>query len=180
MDPVAAGEWGDGVAYRIERIGTEDWERLRRVRLAQLLDTPTAFMETHARALAFGEDEWRSRAARVNEPGAIGLVAVDEAGEWVGTMISFASGPESAVLVGVWVDPEHRGRERGVTDRLLDGVVRWARTEAGARRLVLTVHEDNPRATAFYRRRGFEFTGESEPYGLDPGSLLVEMALPLA
>ncbi|MFJ3792173.1 GNAT family N-acetyltransferase [Kitasatospora sp. NPDC090091] len=168
------------MAYRIERIGTEDWEHLRKVRLAQLLDTPMAFMETHETALAFGEDEWRSRTARVNEPGCIGLVAVDGAGEWVGTMISFTTGPESAVLVGVWVDPEHRGRGRGVTDRLLDGIVAWARTEAGARRLVLTVHEENPRATAFYRRRGFEFTGESEPYKLDPDSLLVEMALPLA
>ncbi|MCG6498483.1 N-acetyltransferase [Kitasatospora sp. A2-31] len=170
---------GDGMGYRIERIGTEDWEHLRRVRLAQLLDTPMAFAETHATALAFGEDEWRSRTARVNEPGCIGLVAVDEAGEWVGTMISFASGPGSAVLVGVWVDPGHRGRERGVADRLLDGIVAWARTAAGARRLVLTVHEDNPRATAFYERRGFAFTGASEPYVLDPDSRLAEMVLPL-
>ncbi|MFF2040530.1 GNAT family N-acetyltransferase [Kitasatospora sp. NPDC058170] len=167
------------MAYRIERIGTADWERMREVRLAMLQDTPLAFRETYETALGHGEEEWRSRVARVSAPGSVGLVAVDAAGEWVGTMISFTPEPGTALLVGVWVHPEHRGRERGVTDALLDAVEAWARTEAGAQRLVLTVHEGNPRAAAFYRRRGFDLTGAREPYVLDPTAMLLEMALPL-
>ncbi|WP_406208398.1 GNAT family N-acetyltransferase [Kitasatospora sp. NBC_01560] len=165
--------------YRIERIGVEDWQRLRTVRLAQLLDTPMAFMETYETALGHGEDEWRARTARVNEPGSVGFAAVADDGAWVGTMISFTPEPGTALLVGVWVGPAHRGRQHGVTDALLDAVLDWARTAAGARRLLLRVHEGNPRATAYYRRRGFTFTGESEPYALDPAALLVEMVLPL-
>ncbi|MER7707009.1 GNAT family N-acetyltransferase [Kitasatospora sp. NPDC097605] len=168
------------MGYRIERIGLEDWERLREVRLAQLLDTPMAFLETHGTALAHGEEEWRARARKVNEPGAVGLVAVDGAsGEWVGTMIGFTPGSDTALLVGVWVAPEHSGRERGVTDAMLDAVVAWARDEAGARRLLLSVHEDNARAAAFYQRRGFAFTGATKPYPLDPAAREREMSLPL-
>ncbi|GAA1400733.1 GNAT family N-acetyltransferase [Kitasatospora putterlickiae] len=166
--------------YRIERIGPADWERMREVRLAQLLDTPMAFLETHETALAHGEEEWRSRVRKVNEPGAVGLVAVTGTpGEWIGTMIGRTPEPGTAMLAGVWVAPEHRGRERGVTDRLLDAVVAWARDQAGARRLVLTVHEDNARAAGFYRRRGFDFTGATKAYPLDPAARELEMALPL-
>ncbi|MFD4908973.1 GNAT family N-acetyltransferase [Kitasatospora purpeofusca] len=176
------------MTYRIERIGRTDtdWERLREVRLAQLLDTPMAFVETYGTALAHGDEEWHSRIRRVNEPGSVGLAAVHDsggddgagAGEWVGTMIGFTPEPGTALLVGVWVHPEHRGRERGVTDRMLDAIVAWAR-ETGARRLLLTVHEDNARAAAFYRRRGFEPTGGTKPYPLDPAARELEMALPL-
>ncbi|MDY0813862.1 GNAT family N-acetyltransferase [Kitasatospora purpeofusca] len=173
------------MTYRIERIGRTDtdWERMREVRLAQLLDTPMAFLETYGTALAHGDEEWHSRIRRVNEPGSVGLAAVHDdgagAGEWVGTMIGFTPEPGTALLVGVWVHPEHRGRERGVTDTMLDAIIAWAR-ETGARRLLLTVHEDNARAAAFYRRRGFEFTGGTKPYPLDPAARELEMALPLA
>ncbi|MEV0193423.1 GNAT family N-acetyltransferase [Kitasatospora purpeofusca] len=172
------------MTYRIERIGRTDtdWQRLREVRLAQLLDTPMAFLETYGTALAHGDEEWHSRIRRVNEPGSVGLAAVHDdgtgAGEWVGTMIGFTPEPGTALLVGVWVHPEHRGRERGVTDTMLDAIVAWAR-ETGARRLLLTVHEDNARAAAFYRRRGFELTGGTKPYLLDPAARELEMALPL-
>lgn len=167
------------MTYRIERIGLADWERLREVRLAQLLDTPMAFLETYETALAHGEEEWQARVRRVNEPGSVGLVAVTGAGEWVGTMISFTPEPGAALLVGVWVHPEHRGGARGVTDALLDAVVGWARDEAGAERLLLMVHEENARAAAFYQRRGFEFTGATKPYALDPTASEREMSLPL-
>ncbi|MEU6232606.1 GNAT family N-acetyltransferase [Kitasatospora sp. NPDC047058] len=165
--------------HRIERIGPGGWERMREVRLAQLLDTPMAFMETYETALGHGEDEWRARVERVSAAGSVGFAAVAPDGRWVGTMISFTPVPDEALLVGVWVDPAYRGRGLGVTDGLLDAVLDWAREEAGAHRLLLRVHEDNPRATAFYRRRGFALTGESEPYELDPTGLLLEMALPL-
>jgi hypothetical protein len=46
------------------RLTTEaDWEVLREMRLASLLDTPTAFGVTHASAAANSEAQWRDRAA---------------------------------------------------------------------------------------------------------------------
>jgi RimJ/RimL family protein N-acetyltransferase len=37
------------------------------------------------------------------------------------------------------------------------------------------VHEDNPRARRFYEKLGFELTGHSRPYELEPGGLELEM-----
>ncbi|MER6304196.1 GNAT family N-acetyltransferase [Kitasatospora sp. NPDC001539] len=168
------------MGYRIERIGREDWQRLRTVRLAQLLDTPMAFGEPYEYARHQGEGNWRARTDWLNEPGKIGLVAVDDSDEWVATMLSIPSKdqPASVDLIGVWVDPAHRGRERGVADALLDAVIDWARA-GGARRMLLGVHEENHRAAAFYERRGFEYTGGETPYVLDPEARILEMALPL-
>jgi ribosomal protein S18 acetylase RimI-like enzyme len=49
----------------------------------------------------------------------------------------------------------------------------WARGEGNA--LTLLVHEDNDRAIAFYRRRGYELTGRTVPYNLDPSKNELEM-----
>ncbi len=86
--------------------------------------------------------------------------------------------PRRANLVGVFVDPQVRGREAGVAEALLDAVVAWVRDEQGLDRLHLHVHEDNPRAAAFYRRYGFVATGASYTDALNPGAER-EMVLPL-
>jgi ribosomal protein S18 acetylase RimI-like enzyme len=66
-----------------------------------------------------------------------------------------------------------------VTDRLLDAVIDWGRSQAQARRLVLEVREDNEAARRFYVRRGFAETGNIRPYALDPSYNEIEMALTL-
>ncbi|WP_441245093.1 GNAT family N-acetyltransferase [Kitasatospora sp. McL0602] len=163
--------------YRTERIARADWERVRTIRLAMLADTPLAYLETHAQALAYDESEWRFRAVRANEPGRFGVVAVGPEGGWVGTMGAYLTEPGLAVLVGVWVHAEHRGRGLRVADTLLDEVLGWARTEGAAERIFLEVHESNSRAAAFYERRGFVRTGRTRPYGPDPDTVEIEMDL---
>lgn len=153
----------------------EDWERVRDLRLEMLRDTPSAFLETAEAAAAQPEQEWRMRANRGSAPDSVQLVAVDADGTWVGTMSGFvdrvqAGGP---VLVAVYVSPSARGRTVGVTDALLDAVEDWARGRAAT--LTLHVHEDNARAIAFYRRRGYDFTGRTMPYSLDPSRNELEM-----
>lgn len=170
--------------YRIVTIRAEDWPRLRELRLQMLKDTPIAFVETLADALAAPDSEWMLRARRCAAPGSTGLVAVGLDGEWVGTMSAFVDRTREreglAMLVGVWVHPDHRGRERGVADALLDAVLEWARgQQPPVCRLLLDVHEENPPARAFYERRGFTATGIRNPYPLDPATTELEMALAL-
>ncbi|SEK90926.1 GNAT family N-acetyltransferase [Streptacidiphilus jiangxiensis] len=174
------------MTYRIHRVQPEDWERVRDIRLRMTKDTPLAYLESHEDALAHGEDEWRFRAARNTQPGNTGYAAVVvETGEWVGCMNSYVpapdpgEAPDRAWLVGVWVDPAHRGRAHGLTDVLLDACLAWAREEAGVPELYLEVHERNERARAFYERRGFVGTGHTQPYDLDPTTLELEMKLTL-
>ncbi|WP_280715818.1 GNAT family N-acetyltransferase [Kitasatospora sp. MAP5-34] len=181
-------------SYRIERVRRAGWERYRELRLQMLQDSPVAYLETYQEALAHPEVEWRFRVGRMAGPGQLGVVAVAPDGDWIGVMGGLATEPGTAVLVGVWLHPEHRGRGRagsgagagaeggygdGVADRLLNEVIDWARTEVGAVRILLEVHETNARAAAFYERRGFVRTGVTRPYLLDPSTLEVEMALGL-
>lgn len=73
-----------------------------------------------------------------------------------------------AMLISVYVAPEHRGL--GLADELLNEACRVAGESLAADRLELGVHEDNARAQAFYSRHGFRPTGASRPYPQDPPS----------
>ena len=151
----------------VRRTTADDWERVRDLRLAMLADTPIAYGETLAVARRHGEAEHGTS-----------LVAIDdETGDWVGAMGGFLQAAGQPLLVGVYVAPSHRGRAAGVTDLLLDGVEAWAASEGDALRL--HVHEQNERAIGFYRRRGYEPTGHTNAYALDPTARELEMLAPL-
>ena len=167
--------------FDIRRITENDWPRMRELRLEMLADTPLAFLETLDDAQRQPDDEWRFRAERNTREGSVGLAAVDrESGAWLGTMAGYLDGQGDAMLVSVYVTPAWRGRAKGLTDALLDEVERWARGAVPRGRLRLHVHEDNPRARAFYARRGYVETGHTIPYPLDPAQNEVEMTLDLS
>ncbi|MFF9199685.1 GNAT family N-acetyltransferase [Streptomyces sp. SBR177] len=165
--------------YTLHRVRAEDWADYRAIRLAMLRDTPLAYLETVDDALGHPETEWRFRTTRAASPGNIGVAAVDPEGSWVGVMNGFLPSSDTAKLVGVWLHPDHRGPAGGVAALMLDEIVRWARDETAAERLVLLVHEENRRAIGFYRRSGFVPTGHEEPYPLNESQRELEMALPL-
>ncbi|MGI4894789.1 MAG: pyridoxal-phosphate dependent enzyme, partial [Janthinobacterium lividum] len=153
-----------------------EWERLRELRLRMLADTPLAYAETLEQARGVDEAEWRFRARRSHEPGSLTRIAVDDgSGRWVGMMASFTHPTEGLFLVSVFVDPAFRGT--GATDAMLDAVLAWARRRPGADGIRLHVHEDNARARAYYRRRGFVDTGVRVPYNLDETRDELEMRL---
>src|SRR4051794_13330969 len=165
-------------AVQVRRVHEEDWEQARDLRLAMLVDTPIAFTETVEQSRSFDEREWRRRARRGQSGTACAtFAAVAEDGRWVGTMGGVLEAVRSALLVSVFVRPEARGTR--VADLLLDAVLGWSRDEAGADRIRLLVHEENPRAAAFYARRGFVPTGRTEAYPLDRTAREVEMAMRL-
>jgi ribosomal protein S18 acetylase RimI-like enzyme len=160
----------------VRRVVEDDWRLLRAVRLEMIADTPLAYLETLESARARDEADWRFRARRGSEGAEqLSLAAEDPAtpGRWVAYMACFVEGRDRAHLVSVYVAPEQRGT--GLAERMVADVCRWARDEAGVRRLELFVHEDNPRARAFYARLGFTETGATMPYELDPQTLEIEM-----
>jgi GNAT superfamily N-acetyltransferase len=155
----------------------DDWEAYRALRFEMLADAPIAFLETLEQAKQHPDEHWRRRASNTSGTTTL-FAAVAEDGRWLGSMGGYqAAGARDPYLVGVYVTPAFRGREHGMTDALLDAVIAWAQGRAD--RLLLEVHEDNEPAIRSYLRRGFVFTGRTQPYPLDRTANEREMALPL-
>lgn len=129
----------------------EDWEVLRAVRLAMLLDAPGAYGSSYAREAAFTEETWRQRTGQAV------FLAEREDGLPLGTATLLRLHPEEdPEIVAMWVAGHARGA--GVADALVDACRDRAVAE-GADRVRMHVMLDNPRAVACYTRLGFVFDG---------------------
>jgi len=135
----------------LRRLGPDDWETYREIRLAALADSPDAFGSTLERERELGEDDWRRRLT-----GAV-YVVEDPRPVAVGGIFDNAGTPH---VWGMWTHPEHRGR--GHARRILDALIPPG-TPAQ-----LDVNITNGGARVAYERYGFVGTGEVEP--LRPGS----------
>jgi ribosomal protein S18 acetylase RimI-like enzyme len=135
----------------VRRLGPDDWEMFREIRLRSLADSPDAFGSTLEREQAFTEADWRQRLSgpvyAVTDPGPVAVGGL------------FDDGGVLHVW-GMWTDPAHRGR--GHAHRILDALIA---PDADA---VLDVNVTNQAARATYERYGFVATGHLEP--LRPGS----------
>ncbi|WP_082573476.1 GNAT family N-acetyltransferase [Cellulomonas sp. Root137] len=171
----------------VRRIRADEWALARALRLDALRDAAAgiAFLETYERATAEPDEFFQDRAARAAAGDDVAqLVAVD--GEtWAGSVTVIVQRAGSvdyhgvpversrAVVVGVYVRPEHRGD--GLIDRLLDSAAQWARDQ-GFDELSLGVHRDNARAQGAYRRAGFVPSGVTFTGSIGPE---LEMVRPL-
>jgi len=139
----------------LRAITPDDWRIWRGLRLAALAEAPYAFGSRLADWQGDGDREERWR-ARLGIPGSFNVVAA-LAGEPVGMASGVPAGEGAAELISMWVSPAARGR--GVGDRLVGAVARWAR-DMGSGVLRLAVVPGNENAVALYRRNGFQLTGE--------------------
>jgi ribosomal protein S18 acetylase RimI-like enzyme len=136
------------MSIEVRELRPEDWQIRRDVRLAALLDSPAAFVSTHAETSTRTEAEWRvwPRSGALFgawfEGAPAGMVGIGDGGT-----------DGTAYLFAMWVAPVARGR--GVADRLIDAAAQWAR-DNGFRSILLEVATGNERAERFYRRLGFQ------------------------
>ncbi|MFC8128362.1 GNAT family N-acetyltransferase [Streptomyces sp. NPDC057302] len=174
----------------VRPIRADEWPEVKELRLLALKDpvAPIAFLETYEKAAAEPDSFWQERAkggstgTRVRQ-----FVAEDRDGTWSGTVTVLieeagrddvfgrAVEQRQALVVGVFVRPEHRGS--GVIDALFETAVEWAWSLEDVARARLFVHEDNARAESFYRRFGFVRSGQTVPMKDDPSKLELEMVL---
>jgi RimJ/RimL family protein N-acetyltransferase len=161
----------------VRRVRLHEWAEVRALRISAVSDPAAAmaFLTSPAQELARDEAFWRQRTAgaALGEDAAQ-FVAV--AGDtWVGTATVLLREPEGAGeaptserradIVGVWIAPDHRGS--GLLRRLVDAAEGWASAQ-GAGALTLSVHRDNARAQAAYRKVGFTPTGLSFTSAIGP------------
>ncbi|WP_170304213.1 GNAT family N-acetyltransferase [Duganella radicis] len=132
----------------------DDWQELKRIRLAALLDAPTAFGVSHASAVAYTDEAWRDRAAG---RGPARYILAFEGNEAIGIVAHVPDEKQELNLIAMWVAPSQRGTS--TAGRLVDAVKTYARNHGHAR-IVLDVAPGNQRASAFYQKQGFVFLPE--------------------
>jgi GNAT superfamily N-acetyltransferase len=162
----------------IRRIKPTDWQMLRELRLASLLDAPEAFGQTHDNALAIPDAEWQ-QIARVSASGNTRtwlIASVD--GADAGLVQARKRAPDDCLIFSMWVAPG--ARRTGIGHVLIDAVADWA-AGWGARRLVLWVFGANDGAHRFYEAIGFKVIpdGPDAESGKSFGAFALERPIPL-
>ena len=167
-----------GVVPTIRRVAPADWEVLKAVRLAALLDSPSAFGSTYASEAARPQSYWEDRAASAASGYQRALFLALDGAEVVGLAGGYGEDPRdpSVDLVSMWTAPA--ARRSGVARRLVAAVVEWA-CEAGANKVNLWVTRGNEPASRLYESLGFEPTGDYQPLPSDPCKDEVRMELRL-
>jgi len=158
----------------VVRVTDDLWQVYRDVRLAALIDSPRAFWSTYAEVATRTDEQWREFVAagpttwfalEGRRPvGTVGLWHADEQAQ------------DEVFLIGMWVPTVARGT--GVAELLVATALEHAR-QAGYRRVVLDVADENARAAAFYERLGFRATGATGTMPWDPSVTERELALDL-
>ncbi len=163
----------------IRRISPADGAELKAIRLAALMDSPSAFGSTYAEEVTRSDAEWSAR-ARLASTGVdrITLLArIDEQTVGIAGGYREETRPAQVDLVSMWTAPEVR---RTGTGRLLvRAVIDWA-AETLASSVGLWVIRGNTPAQLLYESMGFRETGEYQPLPSDPCADEIRMILDLS
>jgi GNAT superfamily N-acetyltransferase len=160
------------------RVRPGDASVFKEVRLAALLDTPSAFGSTYADEVTRTEEHWMHRAllASAGRDSTVFLAWMD--GRAVGIVGGYRPDPsaDAVELVSMWTAPQ--ARRIGVGALLVQAVTDWA-IENDSSSIGLWVTRGNAPAEALYESLGFQVTGEYQPLPSDPCKDEVRMTLDL-
>jgi GNAT superfamily N-acetyltransferase len=143
----------------LRRIGPDDGELLRDLRLRSLADAPGAFGQSVSEASMRGEADWQQQARQASAGDRRAWYLAETDGRATGLVQGRRRPPDDLLVFSMWVDPQVR--RAGVGRRLIETVEAWGR-EWGATRTVLWVFGSNEPAIRFYRSLGFEVLGDGE------------------
>jgi GNAT superfamily N-acetyltransferase len=158
----------------VRRLGPDDYELVRTIRLRCLREEPAAFGSTYEREVAFTDAVWIDRLRPDGNPHYL-AEAPDGTPAGIAAGVPDDEAPDTANLVAMWVDPRARGT--GAADELIAAVIRWA-GGAGYRAISLHATEGNVRAERAYQRHGFQRTGRTFARERDD-AIEFEMARPV-
>jgi RimJ/RimL family protein N-acetyltransferase len=151
----------------VRRVRADEGPVLKRVRLAALTDSPSAFGSSYAAEVDQPDEHWTLRAqlGAAGERSVTFFALVD--GSVVGLVAAYRpDAPGSSVeLVSMWVSSAQR--RAGIAAELVDAVVRWAQG-TGATTVELWVTRGNRAALRLYEAAGFRLTGDHQPLPSDP------------
>lgn len=148
------------VNVTLRRATHDDWAVYREIRLRSLAQAPDAYGSTVEHESEFDEATWRSRSG----DSYLLFAMLDERVVATATAIPDRHETGGQEIVGMWVDPDARGR--GIAASLVQALADRAAVD-GAPSIALWVADGNDVARRVYERCGFVATGQREP--LRPG-----------
>ena len=153
----------------VEELSTDQWRRLRALRLASLSESPDAFGGDPDAEEMWGESEWREKFEQFTY-----LVGVIDDRDIAVLSVENLDGDFGATcwIGGCWVHPEYRGK--GVMRRLINYLDEHG-SERGWTVQGLGVFADNDDAIASYEQLGFVRMGELQPSTRRPGRFFQRM-----
>jgi GNAT superfamily N-acetyltransferase len=163
------------VKVHIHTVQRSDWREYRQIRLAALKDSPSAFASTWQEEASLAPSQWKKQARRSQRGRALTIVvAVDDAGHWVGLAGGYRPGGQGAdaELMSMWVVPQNR--RLGLGPELVRAVVAWADGH-GASIIGLWVNQASRPAISLYEKVGFRRTGEIGKVPSDPTQQAIRM-----
>ncbi len=157
--------------FEIRPVAPAEWRPSRDLRLTSLQDplASVAFARSYAEESAMTDEQWQQRASGVGSQQFVTLAG----DRWVGMTVVVVERADYLSVNAVYLLPEFRGL--GLADQLFAAASAWAWEHTD--RLHLWVHERNPRAEAFYRRRGFVRTGKTDTFPTGTAGIEHEMVL---
>ena len=147
----------------------DDWERLRDIRLASLLESPEAFGADYEVMSKFGEQQWREIFDRLSY-----LVARIDGKDVAVMSIENLDGDFGATcwIGGCWSDPNYRGV--GALRAMFDYLDLHAQSRDWTKQ-GLGVWIDNYSAIAAYEKLGFVAMGGPQESTRKPGKFYTRM-----
>jgi ribosomal protein S18 acetylase RimI-like enzyme len=128
---------------------------------------------THESELVGGD---RTNAEQLREmmavPGACFLVRRD--GDRLAGCVYLKTSAAEACYLGL-LSVDGAAQQQGLGRALLAEAERFAREELGCRRMWMSVIHQRPELIDYYRRRGYEATGETQPFPVPERLLSVEV-----
>jgi ribosomal protein S18 acetylase RimI-like enzyme len=151
----------------VRRVRADEGPVPKAVRLAALVESPSAFGSSYAAEVDQPDDHWASRALLDAAGGRSVTFFATLDQSVVGLIGGYRPSPagSSIELVSMWVSPAQR--RTGIAARLVQAVVGWAR-ETDAKTVDLWVTRANDAAVWLYEAAGFRATGEHRPLPSDP------------
>jgi ribosomal protein S18 acetylase RimI-like enzyme len=150
----------------IRRLTPADATAFQALRLAALLESPTAFGSSYEEELGLPQAVIESRLAPLSDRGVFGAVSAEQLVGLVGlgreTKLKLM---HKAMVWGLYVAPAGRGRGWGRA--LLLAALQLARTAPGTRQVNLSVNANNHSAILLYESQGFKV------FGREPGAMLI-------
>lgn len=144
----------------IAALGPGDWRELRTIRLEALRSEPAAYSSSYEETLAWSEEDWRRRLANDHS---VALLArtQDRPIGIVGGYLGSDEGDDSvAVVFGMYITSEHRGR--GIGRLLLTSLLERLSAFLQITTIRLGVTETQTPARRLYESVGFRVVGKTD------------------